>query len=357
KQTLVGSERFFTEELKELELKILSAEEEQKIYERELYEKLVQKVKTFSQDLLVLSKSLAILDVSLSFSRLARENNYVRPHVDKKRNLELTNSRHPVIEDLQGRENFIANDIYMDDKEHFFIITGPNMAGKSTYLRQIALITLMAHMGSFVPADYALIPLTDRIFTRVGATDDLSQGKSTFMVEMSELSFILHNATEDSLVILDEIGRGTSTYDGLSIAWATTEYLTSEIKPRCLFATHYHELTEAEGKISGIKNFRIAIKQIGSDLVFLRKILPGRSKRSYGIEAAKLAGLPQSLISRASELLLELEKKDNELSPESSLVKETPRISELDHIQMDDLSPREAWSLLEKLKRIYAKNS
>lgn len=357
KQTLVGSERFFTEELKELELKILSAEEEQKIYERELYEKLVQKVKTFSQDLLVLSKSLAILDVSLSFSRLARENNYVRPHVDKKRNLELTNSRHPVIEDLQGRENFIANDIYMDDKEHFFIITGPNMAGKSTYLRQIALITLMAHMGSFVPADYALIPLTDRIFTRVGATDDLSQGKSTFMVEMSELSFILHNATEDSLVILDEIGRGTSTYDGLSIAWATTEYLTSEIKPRCLFATHYHELTEAEGKISGIKNFRIAIKQIGSDLVFLRKILPGRSKRSYGIEAAKLAGLPQSLISRASELLLELEKKDNELSPESSLVKETPRISELDHIQMDDLSPREAWSLLEKLKRTYAKNS
>lgn len=358
KQTLVGGERYFTEELKDLEVKILSAEEEQKILERDLYEKLIEEVKTHSQDLLLLSKALALLDTSLSLARIARENNYVRPLIEQGRTMELKNSRHPVIEDLQGQENFIPNDLFMDEREHFFIITGPNMAGKSTYLRQVALITLMAHMGSFVPADYARIPLTDRIFTRVGASDDLSRGKSTFMVEMTELSFILHNATEDSLVILDEIGRGTSTYDGLSIAWATSEYLSSVKKPRCLFATHYHELTEAENKISGIKNFRIAIKKIGKDLVFLRKILPGRSEGSYGIEAAKLAGLPESLIKRASELLLELEEKDTMIIPKEKTQQKRPQpIRELENLDMDEISPREAWSLLEKLKRTYAKNS
>lgn len=357
KQTLVGSERFFTEELKELEQKILSAEEEQKVFERKEYEKLVATVQNQAQELLRLSKALGVLDCVVSLARTALENHYVRPRIGEDHRFELVNSRHPVLEALQGRESFIANDLSMDEKEHFFIITGPNMAGKSTYLRQVALITLMAHMGSFVPADEATIPLTDRIFTRVGASDDLSRGKSTFMVEMSELSFILHHATEHSLVILDEIGRGTSTYDGLSIAWATTEYLSSVKQPRCLFATHYHELTEAENRITGIKNFRIAVKQIGKDLVFLRKILPGRSGRSYGIEAAKLAGLPESLIERASELLHELERKDIMISPPSPKEREPLHIAELEQLNMDDLSPREAWSFLDKLKRTYAKDS
>lgn len=356
KQTLVGSERFFTEELKELEVKILSAEEEQKVYERRVYEELVENIKSQSERLLDLARALSILDLSLSLAKIARDRDYVRPQLVREQTFELDSSRHPVLEALQGRENFIANDLYMDQDNHFFIITGPNMAGKSTYLRQVALITLMAHMGSFVPADRALIPLTDRIFTRVGASDDLSQGKSTFMVEMTELAYILNNASENSLVILDEIGRGTSTFDGLSIAWATTEYLSSEIRPRCLFATHYHELTEAEEKISGISNFRIAVEQMGRDLIFLRKILPGRAHRSYGIEAAKLAGLPESLIFRAGDILRELEAKDTMVeSKVSEDCGETsrPLIRELSLLDMDDISPREAWSLLEDLKDSY----
>ncbi|NLY72935.1 MAG: DNA mismatch repair protein MutS [Tissierellia bacterium] len=354
KQTLVGSERYFTEELKDLEVKILSAEEEQKVYERRVYEELVEEVKGYSEELLSLARALSVLDLGLSLARTARDQGYVRPVLVNDRIFELKNSRHPVLEALQGRENFISNDLYMDKDNHFFIITGPNMAGKSTYLRQVALITLMAHMGSFVPADSALIPLTDRIFTRVGASDDLSQGKSTFMVEMSELGFILNNASENSLVILDEIGRGTSTYDGLSIAWATTEYLNETIKPRCLFATHYHELTEAQDRIEGIKNFRIAVEQIGKDLIFLRKIVPGRAHRSYGIEAAKLAGLPESLINRASDILRDLEQKDIMMPSEDrgSEIKKL-ELAELRGLEMDEISPRDAWTILEDLKKNY----
>ncbi len=358
KQTLVGSERFFTEELKDLEIKILSAEERQKVYERQVYTELVEEVKGYSDILLDLARSIATLDLAVNLARLARENNYVRPLVQDSKDFSLVESRHPVLEDLLGRERFISNDLTMDSKNHFHIITGPNMAGKSTYLRQVALITLLAHMGSFVPCSSASIPLTDRIFTRVGASDDLSRGKSTFMVEMSELSFILDNASENSLVILDEIGRGTSTYDGLSIAWATTEYLNSQIKPRCLFATHYHELTEAQERIEGISNFRVAVDQRGRDLIFLRKIIPGRSHRSYGIQAAKLAGLPQDLISRASEILEELEGKDTMLARDKGPREESnPFIPELVDLDVDQITPREAWSLLESLKRIYAKDS
>lgn len=357
KQTLVGSERFFTEELKELEIKIMSAEERQKLFEREIYEKLVQEVKEKSTDLLLLSKALARLDAALSLALVAKERDYCRPQVVSEQDMILRESRHPVIEAMLGRENFISNDLSMDEEHHFFIITGPNMAGKSTYLRQVALITLMAHMGSFVPASYAKIPLTDRIFTRVGASDDLSRGKSTFMVEMTELSSILHHATEHSLVILDEIGRGTSTYDGLSIAWATVEYLCQEKSPRCLFATHYHELTEAEESIPGIKNFRIAVETLGRDLIFLRKILPGKSGRSYGIEAAKLAGLPESLLVRASAILKELEEKDPMVKPSTKVMEEQDKphwIPELVGLDLDQMSPREAWSLLEALKRKYS---
>lgn len=357
KQTLVGSERFFTEELKELEIKIISAEEEQKILERNLYEELVEEVKQQSSELLLLSKAIARLDACLGLALVAKERDYVRPVLGEEKTMILEESRHPVIEAMLGRENFISNDLHMDEENHFFIITGPNMAGKSTYLRQVALITLMAHMGSFVPASKAVIPLTDRIFTRVGASDDLSRGKSTFMVEMTELSFILHNATANSLVILDEIGRGTSTYDGLSIAWATVEYLCQEENPRCLFATHYHELTEAEEHIPGIKNFRIAVETMGKDLIFLRKILPGRSGRSYGIEAAKLAGLPESLLTRASEILKELERKDTMKTPSygrEEQQEEEALLPELKGLDLDNISPREAWSILESLKRNYS---
>ena len=240
---------------------------------------------------------------------MAHINNYVKPNINDDNTLDIKNGRHPVIESIVGEENFVPNDTYLKNGENIInIITGPNMAGKSTYMRQTAIICLMAHMGSFVPADFANIPICDRIFTRVGASDDLSQGQSTFMVEMSEVSHILKNATDKSLVILDEIGRGTSTYDGISLAWSIVEYIEKHIKCKTLFATHYHELTELENEFKEVKNYSIAVKDDGENIIFLRKIIDQAADKSYGIYVAKLAKLPDEVINRSSEILKDLEK-------------------------------------------------
>lgn len=346
KQTLAGSERYYSEELKELETRILSAGEEKLELEKNLYAKFVDELKLHHEAMLELVRAYARLDVLSTLAYVAKLERYVRPQVHSGQELIIRQGRHPVIASMIGRDHFVPNDIEMNDSDdQFFIITGPNMAGKSTFLRQVALISLLAHMGSFVPAQEALIPLFDRIFTRVGASDDLSQGQSTFMVEMSELSAILSQATNHSLVVLDEIGRGTSTYDGLSIAWSVVEYLTGILHPKTLFATHYHELTEIEERIQGVKNFRIAVQKIGEDIVLLRKIIPGRAHQSFGIQVARLAGLPDSLIRRAGEILRELEAHDIarqglDTTQHSELLKEI-----LD-IPIEEITPLEALNLL-----------
>ena len=255
--------------------------------------------------------NIAVIDAINSLAIAAVKNNYVRPEMNKKGFIKITDGRHPVIERIMKNEMFVPNDTYIDNKEYrMSIITGPNMAGKSTYMRQVALIALMSHIGSFVPAKKAEICIIDKIFTRVGASDDLSQGQSTFMVEMSEVSNILKNATSDSLLILDEIGRGTSTYDGLSIAWSVVEYITKKLKAKTLFATHYHELSELESKLKSVKNYKILIKEEHDERTFLRKITEGSIDRSYGIQVANLANLPEEVIERAKEILIQLEESD-----------------------------------------------
>ena len=255
------------------------------------------------------AKIIANIDVFTSFATVADLNNYVKPNINDNNKLDIKNGRHPVVENIVGEENFVPNDTYLSDDENIInIITGPNMAGKSTYMRQSAIIVLMAHMGSFVPADFADIPICDRIFTRVGASDDLSSGQSTFMVEMNEVSQILKNATSKSFVILDEIGRGTSTYDGISLAWAIVEYIQSNIKCKTLFATHYHELTDLENEFREVKNYSISVKDDGENIIFLRKIVEQPADKSYGIYVAKLAKLPDKVIERSSEILSDLEK-------------------------------------------------
>lgn len=348
KQTLTGSERYFTEELKTLEDNILHAKDKQVDLEKELYQAFVTELSSMTDELLSAGRQLAELDVLASFSQLAKRERYVKPHLNLDGRLIIEDGRHPVIEQVIGAGQFVRNDCVMDETNRFFIITGPNMGGKSTYLRQVALISLLAHMGCFVPATKADIPILDRIFTRVGASDDLAQGQSTFMVEMSELATILSQATDQSLVILDEIGRGTSTYDGLSIAWSVVEYLTSEIRPKTLFATHYHELTEIEETIQGVKNFRVAVRQVGEDLVLLRKIVAGRAHQSFGIQAAKLAGLPRSVLTRAQTILKELEASDIVRSKgDSELPSELWK--EILDIPIDEITPLEALNLLSSL--------
>ena len=309
KQTLSNAERFITEELKEIEDKILHAEEKIKSLEYEIFVKIRQIIYNNIDRIQNVARIIANIDVFTSFATVAHINNYVKPNINTESKLDIKNGRHPVIESIVGEENFVPNDTYLNSGENIInIITGPNMAGKSTYMRQTAIITLMAHMGSFVPADYADIPICDRIFTRVGASDDLSQGQSTFMVEMSEVSHILKNATDKSLVILDEIGRGTSTYDGISLAWSIVEYIEKHIKCKTLFATHYHELTELENEFKEVKNYSIAVKDDGENIIFLRKIIDQAADKSYGIYVAKLAKLPDEVITRSSELLKDLEK-------------------------------------------------
>ena len=309
KQTLSNAERFITEELKEIEDKILHAEEKIKALEYEIFVKIRQTIYNNIDRIQNVAKIIGNIDVFTSFATVAHINNYVKPNINIDNKLDIKNGRHPVIENIVGEENFVPNDTYLNTGENIInIITGPNMAGKSTYMRQTAIICLMAHMGSFVPADYANIPICDRIFTRVGASDDLSQGQSTFMVEMSEVSHILKNATDKSLVILDEIGRGTSTYDGISLAWSIVEYIEKNIKCKTLFATHYHELTELENEFDEVKNYSIAVKDDGENIIFLRKIIDQAADKSYGIYVAKLAKLPDEVINRSSEILKDLEK-------------------------------------------------
>ena len=306
KQTLANAERYIIPELKELEDTILGAEDKLCALEYELYCEVRNTIAAELTRIQRTAKAVAKLDVIASLALVAERNNYVRPKINEKGVIDIRDGRHPVVEKMIPNDMFIANDTYLDDKkQRISIITGPNMAGKSTYMRQAALIVLMAQLGSFVPASSANIGLVDRIFTRVGASDDLASGQSTFMVEMNEVANILRNATSKSLLILDEIGRGTSTFDGLSIAWAVVEYISNSklLGAKTLFATHYHELTELEGKISNVNNYCIAVKEKGDDIVFLRKIVKGGADKSYGIQVAKLAGVPDPVINRAKEIV------------------------------------------------------
>lgn len=314
KQTLVNAERFITPELKEIEDKILNAEDKIKAMEYEFFKNISRQVYQNIDRIQIVASKIAQLDLYISNAIIANKYNYVRPNINQNGVLAIEGGRHPVIEQIIGEENFINNDTDIGYDNMINIITGPNMSGKSTYMRQVALITLMAHIGSFVPATYANIPIVDRIFTRVGASDDLAQGQSTFMVEMDEVSQILSNASSDSLIILDEIGRGTSTYDGISLAWSIVEYIYKRIGAKTLFATHYHELTDLEDKYPRIKNYSVAVQEDGDDIVFLRKIVAGAADRSYGIYVAKLAKLPGQVIERADQILVELEKNHIENS-------------------------------------------
>ena len=313
KQTLANAERYIIPELKELEDTILGAEDKLCALEYELYCEVRNTIAAELTRIQRTAKAVAKLDVIASLALVAERNNYVRPKINEKGVIDIRDGRHPVVEKMIPNDMFIANDTYLDDKkQRISIITGPNMAGKSTYMRQAALIVLMAQLGSFVPASSANIGLVDRIFTRVGASDDLASGQSTFMVEMNEVANILRNATSKSLLILDEIGRGTSTFDGLSIAWAVVEYISNSklLGAKTLFATHYHELTELEGKISNVNNYCIAVKEKGDDIVFLRTIVKGGADKSYGIQVAKLAGVPDPVINRAKEIVEELVTAD-----------------------------------------------
>ena len=339
KQTLANAERYTTSELKELEDIILGAEDKLFSLEYDLFNEIRDQIALEVKRIQQTAKAIAKVDVYASLALVAEQNNYVKPEMNTEGSIHIKNGRHPVVERMISHDMFVANDTLLDNKENrVSIITGPNMAGKSTYMRQSALIVLMAQIGSFVPADSANISIVDRIFTRVGASDDLASGQSTFMVEMTEVANILRNATKNSLLILDEIGRGTSTFDGLSIAWAVVEHIsnTSVLGAKTLFATHYHELTELEGRLEGVNNYCIAVKEQGEDIVFLRKIVKGGADKSYGIQVAKLAGVPSSVLRRASEIVVELTGNDlalkakNLTGPDTVMLQEEPVQEELD---------------------------
>ncbi len=366
KQTLTNGERYITEELNELESKILGAEEKLIDLEYQIFTEVRTHLAKNIQRLQKSADIISTLDVLSALSTVAEDMNYVCPIVDNGGEIDIKEGRHPVIEKMIDTGSFVANDTYLNkDTDRLSIITGPNMAGKSTYMRQVALITLMAQIGSFVPASYAKIGIVDKIFTRVGASDDLSMGQSTFMVEMMEVANILKEATSNSLIILDEIGRGTSTYDGLSIAWAVVEHITDKTKcgAKTLFATHYHELTELETKLEGVKNYSIAVKEKGEDVIFLRKIIPGGTDESYGIHVAKLAGVPQAVVKRSNEILRSLERKsmltgqkktENKRQPEGQLdffnYKLAEIAHEIDKMNLNEMTPIDALNTLIKIK-------
>ena len=352
RQTLAGAERYVTDELKAVEEKILTSSERSLRLEEELFGKIRETLADNIGGLKKLAGAIATLDCYVSFATVAKENGYCRPEIaDRGGPLCISEGRHPVVEAL-SKERFVPNDTRLDDETHTMVITGPNMAGKSTYMRQTALIVLMAHIGSFVPAKSAQIPVTDQIFTRVGASDNLIFDQSTFMVEMTEVASILLNATKDSLLILDEVGRGTSTFDGLSIAWSVLEYLSQNIRAKTLFATHYHELTELEGKIEGVKNYKVTVRETAAGIVFLRKIVRGGANKSFGIEVARLAGIPSAVTDRARQILKKLEKNDiargaAEDAPAENVQSEAERI--LSEIDMNNLTPIQAFNLLSDL--------
>jgi len=370
KQTLVNAERFTTPELKEYEAKILDAQEKIVEIERRIFAELRGTIAGQAKRIRQTALALAEVDVLANFAHLAALRNYCRPAVDESGDLEIVEGRHPVIEEQEsvaGGERFVPNDLYLNSTTHtILVLTGPNMGGKSTYLRQAALIVILAQMGSFVPARAARLGLVDRVFTRIGASDNLARGRSTFMVEMTETAAILHTATSRSLILLDEVGRGTATYDGLALAWAAVEYLHARTRAKTLFATHYFELTELADRLSGVKNFHVSVKETGGGIVFLRKVEPGAADRSYGIEVAKLAGLPNEVIDRAREVLSEHENAERELTGHLATDDSRPArsaqltiftpisqpvLEKLREVDLNRLTPLEALNLLAALKK------
>jgi DNA mismatch repair protein MutS len=371
KQTLVNAERYITPELKEYEEKILNAEEKMIGIEQRYFQALVQEVAQFVTEIQQNARGLGTLDALLSFARVAIQNNYARPKISETETLEIKEGRHPVIEkQLPPGENYVPNDIYLDnDTQQIIIITGPNMAGKSALLRQTALIVLMAQMGSFVPASFARIGIIDKVFTRVGASDNLSKGESTFMVEMTETASILNNLSDRSLVLMDEIGRGTSTYDGVSIAWSIVEYLHNHptFRAKTLFATHYHELNQLASDFPKIKNFNVSVKEVGDKVIFMRKLKAGGSEHSFGIHVAQMAGMPNPIVLRASEIMSHLEQdksvKKNKENLKSipknnyqlSMFELDPKFQEakdmIDKIDINAISPIEALLKLHEIKK------
>ncbi len=370
KQTLVGAERFITPELKELEGKILAAEEKMLEIERTLFTEIRSYAASQADRIRLLANGIAELDLNAGLAQVAAENRYTRPRFTPGGELRIAGGRHPVIEQLAARDaqRFIPNDVSLDGDGKFLgVITGPNMGGKSTYLRQVALMSILAQMGSFVPADDAALPIVDRVFTRIGASDNLARGRSTFMVEMTETAVILNTATRNSLIILDEIGRGTATYDGLALAWAVVEFIHERIGARTLFATHYHELTELAERLPGVRNLHVAVKEAGDQIIFLRKVLPGAADRSYGIEVARLAALPMTVIERAREILaLHEEAEQTVVSVSSHQPNPEPagpmqiRLFEpvngniadrIRSLKLDELRPIEALQLLAELQK------
>jgi len=354
KQTLANCERFVTQELKELEEKLTGAEEKRIALEYECFLEIRQ---VLSDNIRRFQKSadlVALIDMLHSFAAVAYEKNYVRPVMAPDGDIVIKGGRHPVVESFV-KQSFVKNDTHLSDDERIMILTGPNMAGKSTYMRQVALIVLMAHMGCFVPADSASICIVDKIFTRVGASDNLASGQSTFMVEMSEVANILNNATPKSLLILDEIGRGTSTLDGLSIAWSVVEYISSHIRAKTLFATHFHELSELEGVVEGVSNYSITVKEIGDTIVFLHKIVRGGTDRSFGIEVAKLAGVPSDVTDRAKSIMAALESKDDSIfshrqRPAEKNFGRDELLIMLDAVNLDNITPLDSLKLLSEIK-------
>lgn len=373
KQTLVNSERYISPQLKEYEAKVLGAEERIKSLEYELYSEIRKKIQEYIESIQKFVDLVSVLDVLCSFAYTAHKNRYIRPSFSNDGQMEIIDCRHPVIEQLLIDEQYIPNDVTLDNEANkIAIITGPNMAGKSTYLRQIGLIAIMAQIGSFIPAKKATLPIFDKVFTRVGASDNLAQGQSTFLVEMIETANILNSATSNSLILLDEIGRGTSTFDGLSLAWSIVEYIHNHKGAKTLFATHYHELTELENVLESVKNYNIVVKTWKQDLIFLRKIERGGADQSYGIQVAHLAGMPKSVLKRAKQILKNLE--EHELSPQGLVGKIKKQLSTMDdqitifdfldekskvndhllqeisEIDLNELSPLQAWQMLKDIQ-------
>lgn len=365
KQTLVNAERFTTPELKELEAKVLSAEEKIVDLERRIFTEIRTTVAQYGARVRATAAAVAELDVTAALAQIAAENRYIRPRFSESGEMKVVAGRHPVIEQLAEKQaqRFIPNDIYLNRDRFIAVITGPNMGGKSTYLRQAALLSILAQTGSFVPADEAVLPVVDRVFTRIGAADNLARGRSTFMVEMTETAVILNTATERSLIVLDEIGRGTSTYDGLSLAWAVIEHIHDRIRARTLFATHYHELTVLAEQLDGVGNLHVSVKEAGDGIIFLRKLEPGAADRSYGIEVARLAALPVSVIERARQILSLHERAENEITAEASHGTRTAPMQismfepvgyeiadRIRRLNLDELRPLDALKLLADLQ-------
>ncbi|MGL5573779.1 MAG: DNA mismatch repair protein MutS, partial [Cetobacterium sp.] len=381
KQTLANAERYIVEDLKIYEEKVLNAKDKIENLEYHLFKEISEKIKNFRSILHELAYKLSYLDVVTNFAHIATKNSYIKPEITTEGDIEIIGGRHPIVEQLVGRENFVKNSIVLNNDKNLIILTGPNMSGKSTYMKQVALILIMAHMGCYVPAEYAKIGIVDKIFTRIGASDDLVTGQSTFMLEMSEVANIVNSSTKNSFIILDEIGRGTSTFDGISIATAITEYIHDNIQAKTIFATHYHELTQLESKLNKSTNFRIEVKEDEKEILFLREIVKGGADKSYGIEVARLAGLPREILDRAKEMLRVLEnrkmiierkvKKEQlilfgEFEPETKeepIKKEEENIIQLENeekivlrllreAELDKMTPLDAFLKLNELKRI-----